>query len=117
MASHPRVPSATRQVAMLGSQLVALLPLEKNACDRCRRFTLLTPDVMLSPLSICCVQQQRCTVSQEACMQHVPLFTRLCSRRWAYTEAHRLAVPGVTVQLQRQDILITIRADSVHLCT
>lgn len=55
--------------------------------------------------------------SQEACMQHVPLFTRLCSRRWAYTEAHRLAVAGVTVQLQRQDILITIRADSVHLCT
>ena len=41
-----------------------------------------------------------------------PLFTRLSSRHWAYPEAHSLVVAGLTVQQERQDIVIMLCADS-----
>lgn len=117
---NPHVPSAGggQGAAILGSWHMASPPIvEKCTSDRWRQVTVRIPDGTLSPMSTHCTQQPSCTVSHEAWVQHVPLFTGLCSQHWGSIEAHSPVLTGLTVQLEQQDILIVIRTDSAWLCT
>lgn len=91
------------------------LHLDKCTSDRGRQVSAPTPDSALSPVCTHCIQRQPRTVSREAWVPYLPLFLgSLLS-----TEAPRkltVQLAGLTVQLKRPDILITIRADSARLC-
>lgn len=116
--ASPHSPLCHQAGSNLGSRTMTTPPaIEKCACGRCGQFTTRTPDVTLSPMSICCLQWQCCAVSHEGRTQHIPLLARLCSWHWACTEAHRRVVAGLMVQLERQDILIMLCADRARLCT